>query len=342
MEPNRKTVLVAGAAGFIGSHFVQLCLRSGFSVVALDLLTYAGRRENLPIDNELFFVRGDISSEDLVRDLFDQFHFCAVVNLAAESHVDRSIEASRKFIHTNILGTWNLLEQSRRYFESCSLGDQKSFRYLQVSTDEVYGALGDTGFFTEDSPYHPNSPYSASKAGADHLVRAWFKTYDLPTIVTTCSNNYGPRQYAEKFIPRLITRAIAGVDMPIYGSGQNVRDWIHVSDHCEGILLALKKGKAGGTYAFGGEQERTNLDVATLICEILQRKVPKSHSYKNQIRFVQDRKGHDWRYAIDDSKSRLELGFSRKVGSFEKALESTVDWYLDHPEFLKVQGCTDE
>jgi dTDP-glucose 4,6-dehydratase len=343
-----STFLLTGGAGFIGSNFVELAVRRGHRVIILDALTYAGHRENLdsipqgtashPGSWEL--VIGDIRDARLVPELLITRQCTALLNFAAESHVDRSISGPSAFIDTNILGTYNLLQAARGYVNQLPAAStiKKSFRYLQVSTDEVYGALGDTGKFSETTPYAPNSPYSASKAASDHLVRAWHHTYGLNVVTTNCSNNYGPRQFPEKLIPHMIQCALAGKALPVYGKGANVRDWIYVIDHCEGILLALERGTAGETYCFGGNSERKNLAVVQAICAVLDELKSRADgkSYREQISFVQDRAGHDWRYAIDDSKAQRELGFTRTMKNFEQGLRSTVEWYLSNEAWVKT------
>lgn len=332
------SVLVTGGAGFIGSSFVEQLVKLGQRVVVLDALTYAGHPANLrQLEGRFEFVRGDIRDRALVRTLFERHRFSKVFNFAAESHVDRSIESAQEFVETNIMGVFSLLDASLRHFETLKGSERESFRYIQISTDEVFGSLGDTGFFTETTPYAPNSPYSASKAAGDHLVRAWFHTYKLPTITTNCSNNYGPRQFPEKLIPRMIQCAISGEGLPVYGQGLNVRDWIHVADHAQGVWLAGTKGQPGETYCFGGRSERKNIDVVHAICDLLDRQKPRGDklSYRSQIRFVEDRKGHDWRYAIDDAKSERELGFKRAFPRFEQGLEQTIDWYLANSDWVK-------
>lgn len=325
MKKNPKTLLITGGAGFIGSCFVAKAVARGCKVVVLDKLTYAGRRENLAgIIGDIQLVVGDICDSVLVAQLLREHAVDALINFAAESHVDNSISGPKAFIETNINGTFALLEAARDYAKT-----MPDFRYVQISTDEVYGELGDTGKFSETSPYAPNSPYSASKAAADHLVRAWHETYGLDTIITHCTNNYGPRQHSEKLIPRMISCALAGEKLPVYGKGENIRDWIHVEDHCEGIWLALMKGRAGQSYDFGGNAEEKNIDLVNKICAILDAKRPKnSGKYADQIAFVEDRLGHDLRYAMDDSKAQTELGFTRKY-TLEKGLEMTVGWYLE-------------
>ena len=341
MPEEQNTIIVTGGAGFIGSSFVDLLMNKGLSVVVIDSLTYAGRLENLKNhqNNPLFqFEKLDICNQQAVFDLFTKHKARALVNFAAESHVDNSISGPRPFIDTNITGVFALLEAARAYWQNLNDSDQSQFRYLQVSTDEVFGELGDVGKFTETTPYKPSSPYSASKAAGDHLVRAWHHTYGLPTLVTNCSNNYGPRQFPEKLIPRMITCALNGETLPVYGKGENVRDWIHVEDHCQGVWLALQKGEVGETYCFGGNSERKNLDVVKRICHTLDELKARSDgkSYEDQIGFVTDRAGHDWRYAIDDSKAEKQLGFTRKYRNFEDGLTQTISWYLDNGEWLKT------
>ncbi|HEY3491662.1 MAG TPA: dTDP-glucose 4,6-dehydratase, partial [Solirubrobacterales bacterium] len=319
-----ETLLVTGGAGFIGSNFIRLVLaETPARVVVLDKLTYAGSLENLAdvlADPRLTFVQGDIADRIEVRRVFAEHKPDAVVNFAAESHVDRSIEDASAFIQTNIVGAFELLEAARRNVKD-------GFRFLHVSTDEVYGSLGPTGAFQETTPYAPNSPYAASKAGADHLVRAYHETYGLPALITNCSNNYGPYQFPEKLIPLMILNAVEGKKLPIYGDGGNVRDWIYVEDHCRGVLAVLQKGRPGEKYNLGGRSERTNLQIVDAICEILEEERPGS--YKDLKTFVPDRPGHDRRYAIDDEKARTELGWQPRQ-SFESGLRATVRWYLQN------------
>ncbi|HEX6865279.1 MAG TPA: dTDP-glucose 4,6-dehydratase, partial [Thermoanaerobaculia bacterium] len=328
------TLIVTGGAGFIGCNFVRLVLAEGSweRVVVLDKLTYAGSLENLSdvlSDPRLVFVQGDIADRAEVRRLFAEHRPSAVVNFAAESHVDRSIEDASAFIETNIVGAFELLEAARRHAADLDEADRRTFRFLHVSTDEVYGSLGPTGAFSETTPYAPNSPYAASKAGADHLVRAYHETYGLPALITNCSNNYGPYQFPEKLIPLMILNAVEGKSLPIYGDGGNVRDWIYVEDHCRGVLAALRKGRPGEKYNLGGRSERTNLQIVDAICEILEAERPADRSYKDLKTFVADRPGHDRRYAIDDAKARTELGWEPRQ-SFESGLKATVRWYLQN------------
>jgi dTDP-glucose 4,6-dehydratase len=333
-----KSLLVTGGCGFIGSCFVLKQIAAGNQVINLDNLTYAANPKNVAeIANHpnYHFVKGDICDQNLIRELLTKFKIDYLVNFAAESHVDNSIANPGAFIQTNINGTFSLLAAALKYWQNLS-GDKKdNFRFVHISTDEVYGSLNlDDPKFNEDNNYKPNSPYSASKAASDHLVRAWNETYKLPTIITNCSNNFGARQHSEKLIPTVIKSALSNKIIPIYGNGKNIRDWIYVEDHCAGIELAIAKGKVGESYCFGGDAERQNIDIAKQICLILDQLKPKSDgqgkniSYQSQIQFVEDRKGHDFRYAIDSSKAKKELGFKLE-SSFEKKLENTVKWYLN-------------
>jgi dTDP-glucose 4,6-dehydratase len=338
----KQTYLLTGGAGFIGSTAVSQLVENGAHVVVLDALTYAGFRENLNwLDGSNHagsyeLVHGSITDGALVSRLLKQHQPSAVLNFAAESHVDNSIAAPNEFIQTNIIGTYTMLEATRAYYEGLSAAEKAEFRFVQVSTDEVYGSLGDEGKFHEEYPMQPNSPYSASKAAGDHLARAWFHTYGLPTIVTNCTNNYGARQYPEKLIPLMITNALKGGKLPIYGDGLNIRDWIHVEDHASGVLLALTKGTVGETYCFGGNAEKTNMQVVHTLCDILDELRPKTTgSYRDQIVFVEDRKGHDRRYAIDDSKAVRTVGFKRRH-SFESGMRDTVNWYLNNDAWCKA------
>lgn len=331
-------ILLTGAAGFIGSAFTRLALKKGNKVIALDKLTYAGHLENLNDinDKNLIFQKGCITDEQLVSELLTKYEIDYVVNMAAESHVDNSINSPKEFIETNIIGTYNLLNCSLQYYKTLSETKKQNFRYLQISTDEVFGTLGEEGKFNEDYPYQPNSPYSASKASGDHLVRAWFHTYKLPTIITNCSNNYGPRQFPEKLIPTVITRALQLKSIPVYGNGSNIRDWIHVEDHCVGVYFALTKGVPGESYCFGGHNEISNIEVVKKICAYLDitRPLEGQKSYQDLIEFVTDRLGHDWRYAIDDSKAQKELNYKRQFSSFDEGLASTIEWYFKNQEWV--------
>lgn len=322
-----KKILVTGGCGFIGSCFVKQQILKGNLVINLDKLTYCANPENLSdiADNPNYiFVKGDICDQSLVSEIINKHQIDWLVNFAAESHVDNSIDGPGIFIQTNINGTFNLLEESKKYFETLEGDKKNNFRFLHVSTDEVFGSLkeGDAPF-NPDSNYKPNSPYSSSKAASDHLVRAWSETYKLPTIITNCSNNYGSNQHHEKLIPKIINCCIEGKNIPIYGNGKNIRDWIHVKDHCAGINLALTKGSIGKQYLFGGENEVTNLDIAKIICKIFDKLKPKSASYQELIQFVEDRKGHDFRYAIDNKQSELDLGF-RPQKNFTNEIENLV------------------
>lgn len=337
-------ILVTGGAGFIGSIFVSLLLeKAKVQVVNLDKLTYAANLDNLNFtkDNPNYtFVKGDICDSKLVNELFNEYDFTAVVHFAAESHVDNSIESPGEFVQTNIVGSFNLLQAAYSHWmdgpNSFKAGKENN-RFLHVSTDEVYGTLGKTGLFTESTPYAPNSPYSASKAASDMLVRSYYHTYGFPVITTNCSNNYGQHQHWEKLIPTIIRKAISGDQIPIYGDGQNVRDWLYVKDHCKGIQLALTKGKLGETYNIGGNNERTNLYIANHICELLDQLAPRANGepYKAQISFVKDRPGHDLRYAIDATKIIQELGWNPEE-NFESGIKKTVSWYLANKNRLNL------
>jgi dTDP-glucose 4,6-dehydratase len=334
------TILVTGAAGFIGSNFVlDWFSQSKEDLVSLDLLTYAGNLENLSSLNgnpHHHFIRGNIGDRELVLELLKKYQVIAIVNFAAESHVDRSIHESKDFIETNIVGTYNLLESVRTYWNDLDEPSKKAFRFLHVSTDEVYGSSNDKApAFTENHPYEPNSPYSASKAASDHLVRAWFQTYELPALTVNSANNYGPYQFPEKFIPLCILNALNDKPLPIYGDGQQIRDWIYVKDHSAAIREILKQGKIGETYNVGGRNEKTNLEVVEALCAILDELKPKSNgkSYSDQITFVKDRLGHDKRYAIDASKLERELNW-RAQETFETGLRKTVLWYLENAAWM--------
>jgi dTDP-glucose 4,6-dehydratase len=337
-------ILVTGGAGFIGSNFVNEWLETGGEpVVVLDKLTYAGNPANLaPVRDRsgFVFVQGDIGDQARVEALLREHSIRAVVNFAAESHVDRSIHGPGEFIQTNVVGTFQLLEAVRAFWVGLDPAPRASFRFLHVSTDEVYGSLGlGDPAFSETHQYQPNSPYSASKAASDHLVRAYHHTYGIPVLTTNCSNNYGPYHFPEKLIPLVILNALGGKPLPIYGDGSNVRDWLYVSDHCSAIRRVLEAGRAGETYNIGGWNERTNLEVVQTLCGILDELRPRSDglSYASQITFVKDRPGHDHRYAIDASKVHRELGW-KPAETFESGIRKTVRWYLDHPEW--VEGVT--
>lgn len=332
-------ILVTGGAGFIGANFVlDWIAHEGTPVVTLDKLTYAGNLANLASlknDARHVFAKGDINDRALVADLLKEHQPQAIVHFAAESHVDRSIHGPGEFVQTNIVGTFNLLEAARTFWNSLAGPAKARFRFLHVSTDEVYGSLGDTDpAFSETTPYAPNSPYAASKAGSDHLVRAYHHTYGLPVITTNCSNNYGPLQFPEKLIPLMILNAVAGKPLPVYGTGKNVRDWLYVGDHCAGIRAALARGKPGETYNIGGNSEKTNLEVVHALCAILDEMRPAGAPHAKLITFVEDRAGHDWRYAIDAGKIRRELGWEPQE-RFEKGLRKTVEWYLAHGGWIQ-------
>ena len=334
------TILVTGGAGFIGANFVIDWLnQNNETVVNLDKLTYAGNPGNLSVlaKNEgHVFVQGDIGDKALIQRLFAEHKPRAIVNFAAESHVDRSIHGSEDFVLTNILGTFRLLETARQYWNDLESSEKESFRFLHVSTDEVYGSLEkDDPPFAETNRYEPNSPYSASKASSDHLVRAYFHTYGLPVLTTNCSNNYGPYQFPEKLIPLVIHNALTGKQLPIYGDGQQIRDWLYVSDHCSAIRRVLASGAPGEVYNIGGLNEKTNLEIVHRLCDILDRTRPKSDgsSYRTQITFVKDRAGHDRRYAIDASKIERELDW-KPAETFETGIEKTVSWYLDNQDWV--------
>jgi dTDP-glucose 4,6-dehydratase len=330
------TLLITGGAGFIGSNFVHHVLaHTSDRLVIVDSLTYAGSLLNLDgaiDDPRVTFVRADIADAAAMAGVFADARPQSVVNLAAETHVDRSIDSPEPFVHTNVVGTFVLLEAARRHVASLGAAERAAFRFLHVSTDEVYGALGSTGAFSEETPYAPNSPYAASKASADHLVRAYVRTYGLPALVTNCSNNYGPYQFPEKLIPLTILNALDGRPLPIYGDGGQVRDWLHVEDHAEGILLVLRGGRVGEKYNIGGGSERTNLEVVSLICDVLDELGPARESHQAQKTFVPDRPGHDRRYAIDASKIRRELQWAPSR-SFEHGLRDTVRWYVEHRDW---------
>lgn len=334
-------ILVTGGAGFIGSAVVRLLIQqTDHRVINVDKLTYAANLDNLKsIDQSprYTFIKADICDEPLMKELFQKHEPDAVIHLAAESHVDRSIDGPRVFMETNILGTYSLLQAARNVWKSWPEDRQQAFRFLHVSTDEVYGSLGDEGFFTETTPYAPRSPYSASKASSDMLVRAWHHTFGLPVLVSNCSNNYGPYQFPEKLIPVIILNALKGLPLPVYGTGQNVRDWLYVEDHARALYLILQKGRVGETYNIGGHNEMKNLDLVREICRILDELIPDSvHSpHENLITFVPDRPGHDLRYAIDAGKIQRELGWTPSV-TIQEGLRKTVQWYLDNRDWWEA------
>jgi dTDP-glucose 4,6-dehydratase len=352
-----QSILVTGGCGFIGSNFVRLALQEmpECRLINLDKLTYAGNPKNLEdvaADPRYKFVRGDICDAALAAKIFAEEGIDTVVHFAAESHVDRSISGPAEFIQTNIVGTFTLLEAARQAWLNRDAGrgtrDEEStgvstsrvprsaFRFLHVSTDEVYGSLGDTGFFTETTPFDPRSPYSASKASSDHLVSAYFHTYGLPTLITNCSNNYGPYHFPEKLIPLIINNALNGKELPVYGDGKNVRDWLYVGDHCQAILTVLQRGRVGETYNVGGNNEKQNLEVVQTVCDLLDARVgllEGERPRRSLIRFVKDRPGHDRRYAIDAGKIRSELGWEPSV-TFEEGIRRTIDWYLRNPQWI--------
>jgi dTDP-glucose 4,6-dehydratase len=343
----KKTVLVTGGCGFIGANFVRLLVQGGeYRVVNLDSLTYAANPLSL-VDLEgnpdYVFVKGSVADRELVSSLFVKYQPAGVFHLAAESHVDRSIVHAEDFVQTNVIGTFTMLEAARVYWRDLPEERKKSFRFLHVSTDEVFGSLGPAGYFTEETPYAPNSPYSASKASSDHFVRAFHHTYGLPTVITNCSNNYGPYQFPEKLIPLVIMNALAGKQLPVYGDGSNVRDWLYVEDHCQAIRIAFEKGIPGEVYVVGGSNEQKNINLVNQICSVLDEVAPPAEipqlreqglkSYRELIRFVTDRPGHDHRYAIDSAKIRRELGWQPQV-SFEAGLRRTIDWYLSNPKWV--------
>ncbi|RMA42719.1 dTDP-glucose 4,6-dehydratase [Rhodophyticola porphyridii] len=329
-------LMVTGGAGFIGSAVVRLAVARGHDVVNVDALTYAACLENVAMvaDSPLYtFEQADIRDAAAMNRVLSAHRPDAIMHLAAESHVDRSIDGPLAFVDTNLRGTATLLEAARRFW--VEQGRPETFRFHHVSTDEVFGSLGETGRFSEESPYAPNSPYAASKAGADHLVRAWHETYDLPVVLSNCSNNYGPFHFPEKLIPVVILKALAGETIPVYGTGSNVRDWLYVEDHAEALMTVLQKGRVGRSYAIGGEAEARNIDLVETLCRILDRKRPKTRSYADQISFVTDRPGHDQRYAIDPTRIREELGWRPSL-SLQEGLERTVDWYLVNEDWWRA------
>ena len=336
MNETVKNVLITGGAGFIGSNYINLYAgEDNVHLVNLDKLTYAGNITNLEVQESpsYTFVQGDIGDKELIRKLFEKYRFEEVVHFAAESHVDNSILDPSAFVETNITGTFNLLQNAYKLWMDQPFKRKEEFknsRFLHISTDEVYGTLGKEGLFTEQTPYAPNSPYSASKAASDFLVRSYFHTYGMPVVTTNCSNNYGPHQHDEKLIPTIIRTALKEEPIPIYGDGKNVRDWLYVLDHCKGIKLVLKKGREGETYNIGGRNERENIYIAQKICDLLENLQPRKNgeSYRKLITFVNDRPGHDRRYAIDAWKIENELGWKAEE-NFESGIEKTVKWYLE-------------
>ncbi|MAV65323.1 MAG: dTDP-glucose 4,6-dehydratase [Candidatus Marinimicrobia bacterium] len=329
-----KRVFITGGLGFIGSNFIINQIKKNHQIQNFDKITYAANPNNLSnINNHSLynFIKGDISDKDSLYKSINDFEPNYIVNFAAESHVDRSIDGPKEFINTNILGTYELLQASLMYYKNLSADKKRSFKFLHISTDEVYGSLGRQGYFNENSPYKPSSPYSASKAASDHIVKAWYHTYDLPTIITNCSNNYGPFQFPEKLIPLMILNILKNKPLPIYGTGSNIRDWLYVEDHCEALSIILKNGNVGETYCIGGNEEKTNLEIVNIICDSLDKKQPSKElsSYKDLITFVKDRPGHDFRYAIDNSKIKKELDWTPKK-NFNEAIDLTIDWYLNN------------
>jgi dTDP-glucose 4,6-dehydratase len=329
-------ILITGGAGFIGSAVVRRAIADGHQVVNLDVLAYSANLENVAgvADHPNYaFERADICDSDAVRAIFARHQPDAVMHLAAESHNDRAIEGPLDFVRTNVMGTAVLLEAARAHWNGLPDEGKAAFRFHHVSTDEVFGALGEDGDFTETTPYDPNSPYSSSKAGADHLVRAWGRTYAMPVVLTNCSNNYGPYQFPEKLIPTVISRALEGKSIPVYGDGRQVRDWLHVDDHAEALLLVLSKGRLGETYCIGGDGTKRNIELIRILCAHLDRMAPANTPHADKITFVTDRPGHDFRYSIDASKLRQELGWSPKM-ALEAGLEDTVRWYVENPGWV--------
>ena len=333
-------IFVTGGAGFIGGNFVLKQVQDGHVVLNYDNLTYAGNLETLDqvSDNPNYqFVKGDICQRSIVKEQLTQFQPDAIVNFAAESHVDRSIDGPFEFIQTNIVGTAVLLDEANNYYKTLAKEMKNNFRFLHISTDEVYGSLGDNNYFTENTAYDPSSPYSASKASSDHLARAWQRTYGLPILITNCSNNYGPYQFPEKLVPLMILNCLAEKNLPVYGKGDNIRDWLYVEDHCHAIKTVLEKGKVGETYNIGGNNEIKNIDIVMTICKKMDQLVPRTNSekYENLITYVTDRPGHDFRYAIDASKIRNKLNWQPKE-SFATGIEKTIQWYLENEPWWKA------
>lgn len=342
-----KIFFITGGCGFIGANFIRFLLNNGINnkVINLDKLTYAGNPNNLMSfenDERYAFIQGDICDQQIVNEIFDNYHPDIVVNFAAESHVDRSIDGPADFIQTNIVGTSVLLQEALQYYKKLAGEKSSGFRFHHISTDEVFGSLGEEGFFTEKTPYNPSSPYSASKASSDHLVRAWHRTFGLPVIISNCSNNYGPFQFPEKLIPLMILNCLEEKPLPIYGKGKNVRDWLYVEDHCDAIDTIIENGTVGETYNVGGNNEIQNIEIVKTICGILDEISPSKNgkSYMELITFVPDRPGHDFRYAIDSSKLKNELNWSPKE-TFDSGIKKTIDWYLTHQEWwLQIKNNT--
>jgi len=336
-----KKVLITGGAGFIGSNLVHYLVKNKYAdVINVDKLTYAGNQASLtPVEKEsnYHFVQADICDTKALQDIFNRHQPDLVMHLAAESHVDRSIEGPAEFLNTNIIGTYNMLEISRNYWQSLADEKRKMFRFLHISTDEVFGSLGKEGIFTENTPYDPRSPYSASKASSDHLVRAWYHTYGLPALITNCSNNYGPYQYPEKLIPVIILNALQARPVPVYGKGENIRDWLFVEDHVKALWLVLNEGQIGETYCIGGNNEQRNIDVVRMICGLMDEMSTNSKISRHEelITFVQDRPGHDLRYAIDATKIKNDLNWQPQT-TFEQGFRQTVKWYLDHLQWCQT------
>jgi len=340
MLTSSRTWLVTGGAGFIGGNFVLAAIPQNIRIINLDALTYAGNLHTLSSIKDHpghTFIHGNIGDAALVANILKKYQPDAIINFAAESHVDRSIDGPSAFIQTNVVETLSLLETARDYWKTLPPVQADNFRFLHISTDEVYGTLGDTGTFTETTPYAPNSPYSASKAASDHMVRAFHHTYGLPTLTTNCSNNYGPYHFPEKLIPLTIAKALAGEPLPVYGDGKQIRDWLYVADHCDAILTVLNKGKPGETYNIGGNAEKQNIEVVKTICHLLDQRRPRKDGkpYAEQITFVTDRPGHDRRYAIDATKLKTELGWEPKY-TFDTGIALTVDWYLTHQDWVNA------
>ena len=332
-------ILVTGGCGFIGSNFVIEQINKNNKILNFDKLTYAANQDNLLEINQnlnYHFLKGDIQDFKKLSIAINEFNPNIIINFAAESHVDRSIDGPKEFIKTNIMGTYELLQSSLSYFNDLSDDDQSQFKFIHVSTDEVYGSLGYEGRFKETTSYNPSSPYSASKASSDHLVNAWHHTFDLPTIITNCSNNYGPYQFPEKLIPLIIISCLHGKELPIYGDGKNIRDWLYVKDHCLALDCVINNGKIGETYNIGGDEEKTNLEIVNTICNLLDKKIPLENglSYNDSITYVKDRPGHDFRYAIDSSKIKNKLNWKPKH-KFEDAIIKTIDWYISNKSWWK-------